>query len=389
MLFLFIVLGVCALDTSGLTVYHTKNEDKCQMQITHSVGYFALNEEPVIVKCPVFQYFQLDVSETYEQPFQLAWAKNGSENINLEDGSRIQTNQNDLWFLPAVMEDTAIYTCIVRNSSFCVEISMSLTVMSSADLSLSDIKYEQIAFENSNFQMSCPDIREFGSNSANVKLKWYKDGEALMNENSRFQYFDGTTYALINDIHHDDAGYYKCQFDFTHENTDFSVSRIIHLRIIGQERRQHPVIVQSSRKTIAAAIGSKLVIPCKVFTGPDESSLMVWWLANHSFVGEYSTDGRVTEGTLQKTTVPDGQYFEVPLIFEHIEEQDFTTDFKCIASNDYGHDVLPTQIKQAASSFAWYISAVPAFGVFLVIVIIFACKLRKSENRKDYTLTKL
>ncbi|XP_018409618.1 PREDICTED: interleukin-1 receptor type 2 [Nanorana parkeri] len=357
---------------------------RCQMQITHPVGSFVLNEEAAIMKCPVSQYFPLDA---YEQPFQLVWAINGSENINTADESRIQTDQYALWILPAVMEDSGIYTCIVRNSSFCIEISMSLTVVSEADLS--DIEYEQIAFENGNFQMNCPDIREFESNFGDMKLKWYKNGEDLAEENSRFQYLDGTTYALINDVRHDDAGYYKCQFDFTHENTDFSVSRIIHLRTIGQERRQHPVIVQPSRKTIAAAIGSKLVIPCKVFTGPDERSLMVWWQANHSFIDDYSADGRVVEGKLQKTMDADGQYFEVPLIFEQIEEQDFRTDFRCIARNDHGHEVLPTQIRQAASSFAWYFAAAPAFVVLLIVAIILVHKHRKSGNKKDYSMTKL
>lgn len=51
---------------------------------------------------------------------------------------------------------------------------MSLTVVSDEDLSLSDIKYEQIAFEKFNFQMSCPDIGDYESNSGNMKLKWYK-----------------------------------------------------------------------------------------------------------------------------------------------------------------------------------------------------------------------
>ncbi|XP_073470873.1 interleukin-1 receptor type 2 isoform X1 [Aquarana catesbeiana] len=387
MLLLFIVLGICASDSSGFTVYRMNNKEKCQMQITHSVGHFVLNKEPAIIKCPVFQYFQMDVSETYQQPFQLAWNKNGSEDIITEDESRIHTNQYALWFLPAVTEDTGMYTCIVRNSSFCLEISMSLTVVSDEDLSLSDIKYEQIAFEKFNFQMSCPDIGDYESNSGNMKLKWYKNGEALVDENSRFQYFVGATYALIKNVHHEDAGYYKCQFDFAHENRHFSVSRIIQLQIIGHERR-HPVIVQPSRKIIAAAIGSKLVIPCKVFTGPDESGLMVWWLANHSFVDDYSTDGRVVEGTLQKTMDTTGQYFEVPLIIEHIEEEDFSTDFKCIASNDYGQEVLPTQIRQAASSFAWYFAAAPGFVVFLVVAIIFVYKHRKSVNKKDYSLTK-
>ncbi|XP_072269825.1 interleukin-1 receptor type 2-like isoform X2 [Pyxicephalus adspersus] len=349
MLLLFIVFGSCFSDTSGVPLYRMKNEEKCQLQVTHPVGYFVLNEEPAIIKCPIFQYFQLDLSEAYEQPLQLVWDKNGSEIINLEDGSRIQTNQVSLWFLPAVSEDSGIYTCIVRNSSFCVEISMSLTVVSDIESSLSDIEYEQIAFENSNFQMNCPDIDEFRGNSSNMMLNWYKNEEALVNENSRFQYFHGTTYVLINGVHSDDAGYYKCQFNFIHGNAEFSVSRIIHLRTIGQGRRQHPVIVNPNRKTIAASIGSKLAIPCKVFTGPDESSLMVWWLANNSFVDKYSTDGRVVEGTLKKTTAVDGQYFELQLIFERITKEDFSTDFQCIASNEYGHEVLPTQIKQAGT----------------------------------------
>lgn len=53
---------------------------------------------------------------------------------------------------------------------------------------------------------------------------------------------------------------------------------------------------------------------------------------------------------VRKTTEAHGQYFELPLIFERIEEDDFITDFKCIAMNDYGHEVLPTQIKQAGNN---------------------------------------
>ncbi|XP_068121393.1 interleukin-1 receptor type 2-like isoform X2 [Hyperolius riggenbachi] len=345
MLLPLIAFGTCFFETSGFTVYRMENGEKCQTQITHPVGYFVLNEEPVIVKCPVFQYIHLDGSEANEQPFQLIWTKTGSEEINTGDGARIQTNQNALWFLPAVTGDSGTYSCILRNTSFCVEISMSLTVMSNTESSMLDIQYQQIAYENTSFQMYCPDIMEFADYSSK-SLRWYKDSEALLNENARFHYEAGTTYALISDVRHDDAGYYKCQLDFSYENTDFTVSRIIHLQTIGQERK-HPVIVSPSRWTFAGSIGSRLVIPCKVFTGPDESNLLVWWVANDSFVDEYSEDGRVTEGTLQKTIDTDGQYVQLSLIFERITEEDFTTNFKCIATNDHGLDVLPTQIRQA------------------------------------------
>lgn len=57
-----------------------------------------------------------------------------------------------------------------------MEISISLTVVSNAHIPLSDIEYNQMAFENSSFQMSCPDIREFGDNSGTMNLQWYKVG---------------------------------------------------------------------------------------------------------------------------------------------------------------------------------------------------------------------
>lgn len=39
-------------------------------------------------------------------------------------------------------------------------------------------------------------------------------------------------------------------------------------------------------------------------------------------------------------------YIEVPLIFEYIKEEDFNTDFKCVATNTRGLQVHMTQVKQ-------------------------------------------
>lgn len=385
MWFPFIIFGTYLLETSGFNVYRLKTGEKCQVQITHSVGYYVLNGELATIECPVSQLL-LDFSTV-----NLVWTRNGSEILDTEE-PRIQRKKDALWFLPAVKEDTGIYTCIMRNASYCVETSMSFNVMSDTPTSFPYIKYEQIAFENTEFLMTCPALPDFIKDHMHVKINWFKDGEPFLNDSSKYRYLDGTTNALINDVGHEDEGYYKCQLTFSLENIDYTISRIIQLRIIvlvdDEETRQQPVIVNPDRKIIAAAIGSKLVIPCKVFAGHDDGDLTVWWMANDSFVNEYTKDGRVAHGMLQKTTGVHGQYFELPLIFERIEEDDFITDFKCIAMNDYGHEVLPTQIKQAASSFAWYIAAVPALVIFLIIAIIFITKHRKCGNKKDYSLAK-
>ncbi|XP_056412058.1 interleukin-1 receptor type 2 [Hyla sarda] len=379
MWFSFILFGTYFLETSGFNVYRLKTGEKCQVQITHSMDYYALNEELATIECPVSQYLLQDLSTV-----PLIWTRNGAEALDKEGKPRIQSKKDALWFLPALKEDTGIYTCIVSNTSYCAEISLSLNIMSYTQDSFPYIKYEQFAHENTVSMMPCPALPK---DLKNVTLNWFKDGEPLLNDSSKYTYLDGTTSVLIHDVHHEDEGYYTCQLTVSLENIDYTMSRLIQLQIIDEVREQHPVIVNAHHETIAAAIGSKLVIPCKVFAGNDDDDVMIWWTANDSFISDYSKDHRVTEGKCQKTTGTDGQYFELLLVFERIEEEDFITDFKCIALNDYGQEVLPAQITQAASSsFAWYIAAVPALVVFLIIVIIFISKHRKCGNH--YSLAK-
>ncbi|XP_071991963.1 interleukin-1 receptor type 2 [Engystomops pustulosus] len=372
-----ILFGTFLLETYGFSVNRMNIGEKCQARITHSVDYYVINEELATITCPVSQYLPIDLSTV-----QLVWTRNGSE---MQDTAEIQRKRDTLWFLPAVKEHTGIYTCVVRNASYCVEISVSLNVMSDTPSSFPYIKYEQIAYENAQFLMICPALPDF---TDHMTINWFKEGKPLPNDGIKYGYLDGTTYALINDVSLEDEGYYKCQLTFSIENINYNVTRIIQLRIIDQGIRQQPVILNSNQKTIAASLGSKVVIPCKVYAGHNDGDLMVWWLANGSFVNDYSKDDRVTEGVLQETTEVEGQYFELPLIFERIEEEDFITDFQCIAANEYGQEILPAQIKQAASSFAWYIAAVPALVVFLIIAILFIAKHRKCGNKKDYSLAK-
>ncbi|KAG9466834.1 hypothetical protein GDO78_016022, partial [Eleutherodactylus coqui] len=264
---------------------------KCKVQITHPVSYYELFGELATIQCPVSQYLSLDFSTV-----ELVWTRNGSEIVYTAEEPRIQRKKDALWFFPAIKEDTGIYTCIVRNASYCVEISLSLNVMNDTPTSFPYLKYEQIALENTEFRMTCPALPDFTKDHMNMKINWFKDGQPLLNDSSKYRYFDETTYMLVNDVCHGDEAYYKCQLTFSLENTDYTISRIIQLRIIG-------------------------------ITG--------------SFLNR---DGWCYVG---ETTEADGQYFELPLIFERIAEEDFSTDFKCVALNDYGQEVLPTQIKQA------------------------------------------
>lgn len=80
------------------------------------MGYYVLNGELATIECPVSQLL-LDFSTV-----NLVWTRNGSEILDTEE-PRIQRKKDALWFLPAVKEDTGIYTCIMR----CVILYITLT----------------------------------------------------------------------------------------------------------------------------------------------------------------------------------------------------------------------------------------------------------------------
>ncbi|KAM4701414.1 interleukin-1 receptor type 2-like [Discoglossus pictus] len=385
----FLVIGVCFLETSAFRVHRLKNPENCQERTKHFNKYIVLSGEPAVLKCPSFQYLTLDISEISELSLDLVWSKNDPKSLYLGEESRIQPAEDLLWFFPARTEDSGMYTCILRNSSFCVEIELSFTVVEETEVSLTDIAYEQNAFEKENYQMFCPNLSEFIIKYTEVEIRWNKDGQALPKHNDKYTYLDGKTYLEINDIQSADEGYYTCQLSFIHENSEYTISRIINLRTLAQPKTYHPVIVSLKSKAIAAAIGSKLVIPCKVFTGYGDSSVtLVYWLANDSYIDEYFTDGRVMEGEFRKASENGANYIEIPLNFEKVMEDDFMTEFKCIAKNEHGTQILPTQIRNSASSFNWYYAAVPAFLLSLIVLIIVIYKCRQSEYKKDYTLTK-
>ncbi|XP_041438303.1 interleukin-1 receptor type 2 isoform X2 [Xenopus laevis] len=382
-----VVITMCILQTMAFAIPDSGKEEKCQEQITHFMGHYVLNGQPAVIKCPALQYLQMDFARMSPFSFNLAWTKNTFEYLYAGRESRIHPKEESLWFFPALIEDTGMYSCILRNSSLCIEVTLSLMVIKEEEVHIPDIAYEQLAFEHSQFQMFCPDLSDFTINRTDVQVQWYKDGEPMEND-IKYMYSHGTTYIHIIEIVKDDEGYYTCKLQFTHENTQYVVSRTIHLRTVGKEKMHHPVIQYPNHKPIAAALDTKLVIPCKVYTGNGGDNSIVWWSANDSYIDEFFSDGRVTEGTFQEKTESDGHYIEVSLIFENVKEEDFNTEFKCIASNDYGSQVLPTQIQRAASAFTWYIPVVPAVLVCLIIALVVTHKYRKAANKKEYSLTK-
>ncbi|XP_062983742.1 interleukin-1 receptor type 2 [Elgaria multicarinata webbii] len=381
---LLCIFSASTLDTSAFRIQNVKSADTCRDRTLHFRHTFALAGEPVVLKCPPFRYSHRDA---FDLPFNLTWHKNASATIipAADRGARIFFQDDALWFLPASLEDSGAYICTRRNSTYCAEVSVQLIVVEKS--SARNISYPQKAFTLTSGKLVCPNLAHFVQKDTGYVLTWYKDSTPLVIDNKKFVALKNTNYLTISSVSLDDSGYYTCQLTIEHEKAEYNISRTIQLQTLGLKKKNIPVIVYPNQKITLAVLGSHLTIPCKVFVGKsDHSYTDVWWLANNSYISRTYRKGRVSEGKSQKLVENDDSYVEVPLVFDPVKEEDFNTDFTCVAQNSRGHQVHATQVKQEEKDrLSWYLAAIPlALAAVIVAGVCLHKCWRKRRSIKGY-----
>ncbi|NWW75550.1 IL1R2 protein, partial [Climacteris rufus] len=321
--------------------------------------YYELHGEPVVLKCPSPRHKHLDFSALTPN---ITWYKNGSNPMisGRDENSRIWAEGNALWFLPAMLEDSGVYICTKRNSSYCAEVSIHLTVMEKT--AAREIAYPQVLFTFTSGKIVCPDLWDFTPNRTSLELKWYKDALPLEDKDKKFVILKGSASLIMTSVLPTDAGYYTCKMLFPFEGVMYEITRTIQLETVATWG------LTSVLKEVVLDVCSKMTLPCKVFVGlSSHVQTDVEWLANDTSIDVVYKQSRVTEGERQEIVENGENFIEVPLIFNSVEEVDFYTDFTCLAHNRYGYQVLPTRVKQEAVGLSWYIAMIP---VALACVIV-------------------
>ncbi|NXT28142.1 IL1R2 protein, partial [Syrrhaptes paradoxus] len=321
--------------------------------------YYELHGEPVVLKCPSPRYKHLDFSALTPN---ITWYKNGSKSLisGRDEDPRIWAKEDALWFLPAMLEDSGVYICTRRNSSYCAEVSIHLTVVEKT--AAREIAYLQVLFTFTSGKIVCPDLWDFTPNRTSLELKWYKDALPLEDDNEKFVILKGSTSLIMTSVLPTDAGYYTCKMSFPYEGVMYEITRTIQLETVVLLLYPNGLLI------FLLLTGSKMTLPCKVFVGlSSHVHTDVEWLANDTTVDVVYKQSRVTEGERQEIVENGENFIEVPLIFDSVAEVDFYTDFTCLAQNTYGYQVLPTRVKQEAVGLSWYIAMIP---VALACVIV-------------------
>ncbi|KAM6178219.1 interleukin-1 receptor type 2 [Rhynchocyon petersi] len=380
LIFYMVVVGASAFALQSEEYVVTSTN--CQFLGKHFKKYFRVEGEPVVLRCPQ----ALTWLQTSSSPQVTTWHRNDSGGmIELED-TRLWVQNRSLWILPALRSDSGTYICTVRNASYCAEMSIELRVFEKTEASVPFTSYLQILTLSATGLLACPELSEFTRSKTDLNVQWYKDFALLNQDNKKFVSLRGTTRLFIQNVSKADGGYYSCGMPFSHNGTQYNITRNIKVKVNEKEEEPTPVIV-SPHQTILASLGSRLTIPCKVFLGVGaKSTSIVWWTANDSSIDNAYPDGRVTEGPDKEYSENNENYIEVPLIFDPVRREDLDTDFKCTVTNRLSFQTLRTMVKEA-STFSWGMALAPLSLVFLILGGIFMHRWYKHRTRKARGMT--
>ncbi|XP_010222035.1 PREDICTED: X-linked interleukin-1 receptor accessory protein-like 2 [Tinamus guttatus] len=178
--------------------------------------YMALAGEPVRVKCALFySYIRTNYSMAQSTGLRLMWYKNKGdlEEPIIFSEVRMSKDEDSIWFHSVELQDSGFYTCVLRNSTYCMKVSMSLTVAENESglCYNSKIRYLEKSEVTKRKTISCPDIEDYKTASQEPDVVWYKECKPKMWRSIVIQ--KGNT-LLIQEVQEEDGGNYTCELKF-------------------------------------------------------------------------------------------------------------------------------------------------------------------------------
>uniref|UniRef100_A0A673CZ93 Ig-like domain-containing protein n=1 Tax=Sphaeramia orbicularis TaxID=375764 RepID=A0A673CZ93_9TELE len=157
--------------------------DGCTDWSIDYLKYQVLLGEPVRLKCALFYgYIRANYSQAQGVGLSLMWYRSsGLGHSDFEepisfDGVRMSKEEDSIWFRPADFQDVGLYSCVLRNSTYCMKVSMSLTVAEN-DTNLcynSNMRRSEKAELSKSKNITCPNIEDYVEPGKKLEITWYK-----------------------------------------------------------------------------------------------------------------------------------------------------------------------------------------------------------------------
>ncbi|NXG01851.1 IRPL2 protein, partial [Sakesphorus luctuosus] len=330
--------------------------------------YMALAGEPVRVKCALFySYIRTNYSMAQSTGLRLMWYKNKGdlEEPIIFSEVRMSKDGDSIWFHSVEVQDSGFYTCVLRNSTYCMKVSMSLTVAENESglCYNSKIRYLEKSEVTKRKTISCPDIEDYKTAGQEPDVVWYKECKPKMWRSVVIQ--KGNT-LLIQEVQEEDGGNYTCELKFEGK----LIRRTVELKVTAlvTDKPPKPLFPMENQPTVIdVQLGNPLTVACKAFFGfSGESGPMIYWMKGEKFIEEL--EGHIREGEVRLLREHLGEKeVELTLIFDAVEEADLA-NYTCHVENRNGRRHASVLLRK--KDLIYKIELAGGLGAILLLLIL-------------------
>ncbi|XP_016328496.1 interleukin-1 receptor accessory protein-like 1-B isoform X2 [Sinocyclocheilus anshuiensis] len=344
--------------------------DGCTDWSVDYLKYKVLLGEPVRIKCALFYgYIRANYTHAQSAGLNLMWYKSTGHGDFEEpisfDGSRMSKEEDSIWFRPAELQDTGHYSCVLRNSTYCMKVSMSLTVAeNNTGLCYnSKMRYFEKAELSKSKDILCPDIDDYIQTGKEPEITWYKECRPKQWRQSIVRKVDGLA---IKDVREDDIGNYTCELQFG----SFVVRRTTELSVTAPLTDKPPKILYPSENKMSVMemqLGSPVNLTCQAFFGySGDASPLIYWMKGEKFIEDLD-ESRIRESEIKIIREHLGeQEVSISLTIDAVEDSDLG-NYSCYVEN--GHGRRQANIQLSKRELMYTVELAGGLGAILLMLI--------------------
>ncbi|XP_051769290.1 interleukin-1 receptor accessory protein-like 1-B isoform X4 [Ctenopharyngodon idella] len=344
--------------------------DGCTDWSVDYLKYKVLLGEPVRIKCALFYgYIRANYTHAQSAGLSLMWYKSTGHGDFEEpisfDGSRMSKEEDSIWFRPAELQDVGHYSCVLRNSTYCMKVSMSLTVAenNSGLCYNSKMRYFEKAELSKSKDILCPDIDDYIQSGKDPEITWYKECRPKQWRQSIVRKADVLS---IKDVREDDIGNYTCELQFG----SFVVRRTTDLSVTAPLTDKPPKILypyENKMSVMEMQLGSPVNLTCRAFFGySGDVSPLIYWMKGEKFIEDLD-ESRIRESEIKTIREHLGeQEVSISLTIDAVEESDLG-NYSCYVEN--GHGRRQANIQLSKRELMYTVELAGGLGAILLMLI--------------------
>uniref|UniRef100_A0A8C4X6C0 Interleukin 1 receptor accessory protein n=1 Tax=Erpetoichthys calabaricus TaxID=27687 RepID=A0A8C4X6C0_ERPCA len=295
--------------------------------------------------CPLFSEARYNYSTSLASGLSLLWywIRQGQDleepiDFRLPD-NRILKERDVVWFQPSAVNDSGLYICMLRNSTFCQRVAVPLSVLQKDPSSCvsSKMKHNKMMIPlETKGDLHCPDIEGYYPPSLQPSIRWYKDCQPLKDKSFEKEVIGDRIVIYI--MRKDYAGNYTCIVNYTLHNRSHVLTRTTTVRVVGMPSKRKPVIHHPNKdqEVVKVSLGDTAELLCHVYfpflmNSPTEA----WWTVDGKKLEPFTTERYQLSSSFESTELDD-RTIKILLKIMHFTEEDLKHNYVCFAKNNEG-----------------------------------------------------